>query len=41
LAFNRTPQPAEADEAMAFVRTEGLQAFRRGVLNANEFLFIP
>jgi hypothetical protein len=41
LAFNRTPQPAEADEAMAFVRTEGLQAFCRGVLNANEFLFIP
>jgi hypothetical protein len=26
---------------MAFVRTEGLQAFCRGVLNANEFLFIP
>jgi len=41
LAFNRTPQPAEANEAMAFVRTEGLQAFCRGVLNANEFLFIP
>jgi hypothetical protein len=41
LAFNRTPQPAEADEAMAFVRAEGLQAFCRGVLNANEFLFIP
>ncbi len=41
LAFNRTPQPAEANEAMAFVRTEGLQALCRGVLNANEFLFIP
>lgn len=41
LAFNRSPQPTEANEAMAFVRTEGLQAFCRGVLNANEFLFIP
>jgi hypothetical protein len=41
LAFNRTPQRAEAEEAMAFVRSEGLPAFCRGVLNANEFLFIP
>jgi hypothetical protein len=41
LAFNRSPQPTEANEAMAFVRAEGLQAFCRGVLNANEFLFIP
>ena len=41
LAFNRTPQRAEVDEAVAFVRSEGLPAFCRGVLNANEFLFIP
>ena len=41
LAFNRTPQRAEAEEAMAFVRSEGLPAFCRGVLNSNEFLFIP
>lgn len=41
LAFNRTPQTTEAAEATAFVRAEGLQAFCRGVLNANEFLFIP
>jgi len=26
---------------VAFVRSEGLPAFCRGVLNANEFLFIP
>jgi hypothetical protein len=41
LAFNRTPQATEAAEATAFVRAEGLQAFCRGMLNANEFLFIP
>jgi hypothetical protein len=29
------------EEAVAFVRSEGLQAFCRGILNANEFLFIP
>ena len=41
LAFNRAPQATEAAEATAFVRAEGLQAFCRGILNANEFLFIP
>ena len=41
LAFNRSPRPVEADDAVAFVRSEGLQALCRGVLNANEFLFIP
>jgi hypothetical protein len=41
LAFNRAPQATEVAEAAAFVRAEGLQAFCRGVLNANEFLFIP
>ncbi len=41
LAFNRIPQATEVAEATAFVRAEGLQAFCRGVLNANEFLFIP
>jgi hypothetical protein len=41
LAFNRVPQTAEVAEAVVFVRSEGLQAFCRGILNANEFLFIP
>jgi len=41
LAFNRGPQATESAEATAFVRAQGLQAFCRGVLNANEFLFIP
>ena len=41
LAFNRVPQAAEVEEAVVFVRSEGLQAFCRGILNANEFLFIP
>ena len=41
LAFNRTPEKFEAEEAVAFARAEGLPAFCRAVLNANEFLFIP
>ena len=41
LAFNRRPGQAEADEAVAFARAEGLPALCRAVLNANEFLFIP
>jgi hypothetical protein len=41
LAFNRVPDRTEVDESVAFVRSEGLQAFCRGILNANEFLFIP
>lgn len=41
LAFNRAPQATEVVEAAAFVRAEGLVSFCRGVLNANEFLFIP
>ena len=41
LAFNRTPEKFETKEAVAFARAEGLPAFCRAVLNANEFLFIP
>ncbi len=41
LAFNRTPERTEAKTAAAFVKAEGLPAFCRAVLNANEFLFIP
>lgn len=41
LAFNRDPDPREAREARAFVRTEGLPALCRALLNVNEFLFIP
>lgn len=41
LAFNRTPEKSETKEAVAFAKAEGLPAFCRAVLNANEFLFIP
>ena len=41
LAFNRVPEKAEAREAVEFAKAEGLPAFCRAVLNANEFLFIP
>ena len=41
LAFNRAPEKFEAKEAVAFAKAEGLPAFCRAVLNANEFLFIP
>jgi hypothetical protein len=41
LAFNRSPNRTESAEAIAFARAEGLPAFCRAVLNANEFLFIP
>ncbi len=41
LAFNRLPDAKEAREAAAFIQTEGLTAFCRALLNANEFLFIP
>ena len=41
LAFNRLPDRAEAQEAIAFAKAEGLPALCRAVLNANEFLFIP
>lgn len=41
LAFNREPEPVEAREAGTFVRTAGLPALCRALLNANEFLFIP
>lgn len=41
LAFNRAPEKSEAREAVEFAKVEGLPAFCRAVLNANEFLFIP
>ena len=41
LAFNRLPDRSEAKGAVAFVKSEGLPALCRAVLNANEFLFIP
>ena len=41
LAYNRDPAPAEAAEAAAFAREQGLPALCRAVLNSNEFLFIP
>jgi hypothetical protein len=40
LAFNRAPEKSETKEAVAFAKAEGLPAFCRAVLNANEFLFI-
>lgn len=41
LAFNRAPTPAETEDAVGFVREQGLASLCRAVLNANEFLFIP
>jgi len=41
LAFNRDPDPVEMREAADFVRSAGLPALCRALLNANEFLFIP
>ncbi|HSH15633.1 MAG TPA: PSD1 and planctomycete cytochrome C domain-containing protein [Verrucomicrobiae bacterium] len=41
LAFNRDPDPVETREAADFVRSAGLPALCRALLNANEFLFIP
>jgi hypothetical protein len=41
LAFNRSPELEEVNEALSFVQAEGMPALCRAVLNANEFLFIP
>ncbi len=41
LAFNRAPEKSEVKSAVEFAKAEGLPAFCRAVLNANEFLFIP
>jgi hypothetical protein len=41
LAFNRLPEQEESAEALSFAKSEGLTAFCRAVLNANELLFIP
>ncbi|MEZ5302973.1 MAG: PSD1 and planctomycete cytochrome C domain-containing protein [Verrucomicrobiales bacterium] len=40
LAFGRAPEPAEAEEAQRFAAEQGLEAFCRALLNANEFLFV-
>jgi hypothetical protein len=41
LAYNRLPDRAEAAEAGAFAKAEGVPALCRAILNSNEFLFIP
>ncbi len=40
LAFSRTPDAAELQDAVQFVQEHGLPAFCRALLNANEFLFL-
>ena len=40
LAFNRVPERDELEASLAFVREEGLPAFCRVVLNANEFVYL-
>ena len=41
LAYQRAPGSAEAHEAAGLLRTQGLAALCRALLNSNEFLFIP
>ena len=41
LAFDRMPARKEAQEAVAFVKAEGLAALCRAILNSNELMFIP
>jgi len=41
LAFQRAPEPGEAEEAIAFMQATDLQSLCRAILNSNEFLFIP
>ena len=40
LAFHRQPTADEITEASEFIRINGLEAFCRATLNANEFLFV-
>jgi len=41
LCFQRPPQQAEIEDALAFIQAEGPAQFCRALLNANEFVFIP
>ena len=41
LAFARPPESDELSAATELARTQGMPAFCRAILNANEFLFIP
>ncbi len=41
LCFSRPPTEAELADSEAFIDQQGLAAFTRALLNANEFLFIP
>jgi hypothetical protein len=41
VCFQRAPEPAEIEDALAFIQAEGPAQFCRALLNANEFVFIP
>lgn len=41
LCFGRYPLDTELQDALGFIAANGLPAFCRALLNANEFLFIP
>ena len=41
LAFNRQPEEDELGAAMQLIADHGLAAFCRGLLNANELMFMP
>jgi hypothetical protein len=41
VCFQRAPEPAEMEGALAFLQAEGPVQFCRALLNANEFVFIP
>lgn len=40
LCFGRAPQQKELDASVSFISAQGLPAFCRAMLNANEFLFV-
>ncbi|MEZ6035721.1 MAG: DUF1553 domain-containing protein [Planctomycetaceae bacterium] len=40
LCYSRAPDAAEVQEAVDFIRLEGMAAFCRALLNSNEFVFI-
>jgi hypothetical protein len=40
LCYSRAPDAAEVQEAIDFIRIEGMAAFCRALLNSNEFVFI-
>jgi hypothetical protein len=39
-AFGRQPSTAESTASMAFIKSAGLAAFCRALLNANEFVYV-